>query len=378
MKVGLVTLTDTDTTLDLADALSNTGQSVLLYLAEKSCLRSGKSADLYIDNLYKKRVIPTSCHVNIYRWPRMRDPLSFTTAKKIRQQMQRDGIEVVHIIYGPAEPWLAVLANLLHEMPVVSTIIVPNANLGDPLAVWVEPLNKLLIHGSDMVIVNGKNQVDPVRTKYKIPIDRIVNIPLGARTTTIKSLSMCPAEQLGTVLFFGRADPHKGLEFLVRAQPFITQQVPFAKILIAANGTELARCRPMIQDENAFEIREGFVPDELMADYFARASVVALPYLTASTSGVLLTAYGFGKPVVATSVGCLPEYVKEGVTGLLVPPGDVEQLAAAIIRLLSDDSLRSRMGENGRLWVQELQESITKETIKAYEKAASIHSRNKR
>ncbi len=78
----------------------------------------------------------------------------------------------------------------------------------------------------------------------------------------------------------------------------------------------------MIEDESKFEIHEGYVSGERMAALFQRASLVVLPYLSASTSGVLMTAYSFGKPVVATKVGCLPEYVEDNITGLLVDPAN--------------------------------------------------------
>ena len=55
-----------------------------------------------------------------------------------------------------------------------------------------------------------------------------------------------------------------------------------------------------------------------------------------------------GLPVVATRVGGVPEVVEDGVTGILVPPGDAGQLADAIDRLLGDDKLRRRMGSSGR------------------------------
>ena len=87
-----------------------------------------------------------------------------------------------------------------------------------------------------------------------------------------------------------------------------------------------------------------------------------------------MIAYSFGKPVVATKVGCLPEYVQDNVTGLLVDPANVEQLAEAIICLLSDDSLRHRMGENARKWVLAKNKDVAEQTVKTYEKAIEIHA----
>ncbi|CAG0996507.1 partial D-inositol 3-phosphate glycosyltransferase, partial [Anaerolineae bacterium] len=318
MHVGLVTLTDTDTALDLANALSEAGELVSLYLSEKACLELNETPAGYRSNLYDKGVIPLSCQVNIYRFPRMRDPRSIKVVIEICQQMYRDQVDLVHILAGPAEPWLAVLACLIRSIPVVTTLIVPVANVGDPLSIWVELINRLLISGSNLVIVNGQNQIIPVQSQYKIPDHRIVHIPLGARTSSAKWISGEVQEQPQTILFFGRLAFYKGLEFLIRAQPLIAQQVPEARILIAGFGDELARCRTMISDESAFEIHEGVVASELMANFFARASLVVLPYISASTSGVLLTAYEFGKPVIATNVGSLPEYVVEGFTGLLI------------------------------------------------------------
>ena len=79
-----------------------------------------------------------------------------------------------------------------------------------------------------------------------------------------------------------------------------------------------------------------------------RASVVALPYLSASQSGVIPTAYAFGKPVIATAVGGIPDMVRDRETGLLIPPNDVNALREALQQLMSDPDLRTRLGAAGR------------------------------
>jgi glycosyltransferase involved in cell wall biosynthesis len=109
-----------------------------------------------------------------------------------------------------------------------------------------------------------------------------------------------------------------------------------------------------------------------MAEIFSRAALVVLPYVTASTSGVLVTAYSFSKPVVASRVGCLAEYVEDGITGLLVSPTDVSELADAIVRLLQDDDLRQSMGKNAEKWIRDRRKSIIKRTIDAYKMAIAL------
>jgi glycosyltransferase involved in cell wall biosynthesis len=80
---------------------------------------------------------------------------------------------------------------------------------------------------------------------------------------------------------------------------------------------------------------------------FDSARVVATPYIRATQSGVAHLAYTFGRPVVASAVGDLPDVIQDDVTGLLVAPEDVEGLAVAIVKLLRDPALAARLGAAG-------------------------------
>ncbi|MCC7084103.1 MAG: glycosyltransferase family 4 protein [Pirellulales bacterium] len=81
---------------------------------------------------------------------------------------------------------------------------------------------------------------------------------------------------------------------------------------------------------------------------FQRASVVVLPYIEATQSGVIPLAYSFAKPVVATRVGALADSVDDDRTGRLVPPADSGALASAVIALLKNADKRRTMGAAGR------------------------------
>jgi starch synthase len=377
MHVGLACLHDIESGLDLANALDEVGIFVTLYLSHALAAELVSTTDRTVERLYELELVPQACVVRLFRFPRMRDPRSLGIVRRICQTMRDDGVDVVHILMGPGELWFAVLACLVRDIPVASTMVIPKPVrdvLADFVPTFVLPaVSKLLTYGSDVIIVNGINQVAHVQDICGVPASRIVYVPLCARITAVKWAGRRHAEEPGTVLFFGRADPRKGLDYLVRAQPIITRHVPRARIVIAAHGKDLERCRQMIQDSSRFEIHEGFVPGDVMAAFYQKACVVALPYLSASTSGVLLDSYAFGKPVVTTTVGSLPEYVEDGVTGLLVPPADVGRLAKAIVRLLSDDTVRHRMGENATRWVNERQKGIAAQLLRAYEKAICIH-----
>jgi glycosyltransferase involved in cell wall biosynthesis len=93
-----------------------------------------------------------------------------------------------------------------------------------------------------------------------------------------------------------------------------------------------------------------FVPyqkdPKVVARYYQAADVYVHAARADTFPNVVLEALACGTPVVATAVGGIPEQVEEGVTGFLVPPGDAEAMAAAVVALLADEALRKRFGEN--------------------------------
>jgi glycosyltransferase involved in cell wall biosynthesis len=118
-----------------------------------------------------------------------------------------------------------------------------------------------------------------------------------------------------------------------------------------------------------FEIINRYITQKDIPRLFQQSSLVVLPYVEASQSAVIPVAYAFGRPVVASKVGGLPEVVDHGQTGLLVPPGDSDALAEAIISLLRDRDTRHQMGRQalektkGALsWT-----TIAQQTIKVYQ-----------
>jgi glycosyltransferase involved in cell wall biosynthesis len=150
------------------------------------------------------------------------------------------------------------------------------------------------------------------------------------------------------VLFFGRIWEYKGLEYLIRAEPLITSKVPNAKIVIAGIGEDFDRYRRMMVHPDKFVVYNEYVSDEKRAELFSRASVVVLPYIEASQSHIISIAYRWGKPVVATTVGGLPDMVEDNKTGYLVPPRDVDALANAVVSLMQNKEMRKQFGVNGR------------------------------
>jgi glycosyltransferase involved in cell wall biosynthesis len=124
-------------------------------------------------------------------------------------------------------------------------------------------------------------------------------------------------------------------------------------------------------NRDQFIVHNYHIPDEMVARLFQEAGVVVLPYIEASTSGVLAIAHAFGKPVVSTDVGGIPEVLDHGRTGLLISPRDPSSLAEAVVTLLKDQDLRREMGQNAlqKAWSELSWVPIARKTLGVYQKA---------
>lgn len=144
------------------------------------------------------------------------------------------------------------------------------------------------------------------------------------------------------VLFFGFIKPYKGVEFLIDATPRLKDRYGDS-LRVQVVGDIYGEAQPYFdrvaarQVDDVLTLVNGFVPDETVEDYFLAADLVALPYVSATQSGIVQIAYNYDKPVVTTNVGGLPEVVRDGETGFLVPPEDAEALAEAVIRFFDGE-----------------------------------------
>jgi glycosyltransferase involved in cell wall biosynthesis len=175
-------------------------------------------------------------------------------------------------------------------------------------------------------------------------------IPLG-----VYSLPRCwdsgdVAEQERTVLFWGRLSPYKGLDDLWRAAELVARRIPGVRFVVA--GAPVAGYAPPVPPRLAnggvFDLRFRHIPNRETSDLFRQCALVVLPYTEATQSGVVATALAFGKPVVATNVGGLPEMIAPSGAGRLVPPRSPEALAEAIGDLLERPAERQTLAANAR------------------------------
>jgi len=181
--------------------------------------------------------------------------------------------------------------------------------------------------------------------RYKVLNSKVTMIPLGIYSIYREWAAAEMPEEPKTVLFFGRISPYKGVEVFIKAATLVAASTFNCRFIIAGKpitGYSLPSL-PQLENGNRFEIYQNYLENTEVAQILSRSSFVVCPYLDASQSGVILTAYAFNKPVIASNIGGLPEYVLNNETGFLVPPGDPHALSESIKELLLNPSKRSGM-----------------------------------
>ncbi|WP_312342730.1 glycosyltransferase family 4 protein [Chryseobacterium binzhouense] len=151
------------------------------------------------------------------------------------------------------------------------------------------------------------------------------------------------------VLFFGRISPYKGIKYLLDGFVTILLSYPEYKgkisLTIAGSGDFDFDLKPYESFENIFFINNYIDPQNL-AQLINQANVVVCPYTDATQSGVIMSAFAFKKPVIATNVGGLPEMVQNGETGIIIEPKDSNAIAQAIIEIYENNDLRNKISNN--------------------------------
>lgn len=142
------------------------------------------------------------------------------------------------------------------------------------------------------------------------------------------------------LLFFGFVREYKGLAHLLDAVRRLGADEGYHLAIVGEFYDDKSKYQSALEEltsRGQITLVDRYVPNEEVAVYFTAADLVMVPYLSATQSGVIQIAYAFLKPVIATTVGGIPEVVTDGRTGYLVPPADADALASAAQRYFAED-----------------------------------------
>jgi glycosyltransferase involved in cell wall biosynthesis len=239
-------------------------------------------------------------------------------------------------------------------------------------------LDRLSLRTFDRIVVVSEVVAEILR-RSGIPSGRVEMISNGVEIErfrdaqpTLRDEIASPDEPL--VGFVGRLVPEKGGEIFLRAGQNVLRSNRRAKFVIVGEGTARREWETLA---SSLGIRDRVVFTGARSDMpgvYASFHALVLPSLCEAMPMCLLEAMAAGKPVIATAVGAVPRIVEPDYTGLLLEPGDVKGLTAAITRLLDAPKLARWMGENGQARAIEhfSAESMAKQYLDVYRKVAGL------
>ncbi|CAN5847976.1 glycosyltransferase family 4 protein [soil metagenome] len=175
------------------------------------------------------------------------------------------------------------------------------------------------------------------------------------------------------ILFVGRfEESRKGFRYLLRALPLVRQQFPTAKLVVLGSGRPEKFEAQMARDGVGNVEFMGFVSQEDKARYYASVEVCCVPSTGNESFGyVIVEPMAAGRPVVATDIPGYASVVTPNHDGILVEPSDPQALALALVRVLADRELRTRLGANGRVTAQKYDwPQVADRVLEAYKRAA--------
>lgn len=236
-------------------------------------------------------------------------------------------------------------------------------------------LETLFCRFASKLVAVGYFQAEQVRRSLhlgKRKLDVIYNGVAGAESgdpvTHIQQEESVVGEGALTICSISTLTPQKGLPILIDAASLLRDRGMVFRLVIAGDGPLMGELREQAESRKLSEMVEflGWVPNaarEMLpsADVFCQSS------LWEANSIVLLEAMAAGKPIVATRVGESSHVIDDGETGLIVDSGCAESLADALQKLLEQEELRARLGDNAR---KRFEENYTVDKmVRSYEEA---------
>ncbi len=259
--------------------------------------------------------------------------------------------DVVHCHEVP-EYYTATLIEILRpfRIPLVLTVhdAAPHSEGGSGTNSIEERLRRRMRAAADLVTLHGESCIAEFR---RVSGDCKARIkPAMHGVLMVPPQGAAPVQPLaGRILFFGRMFAYKGLDVFLDAMDILVKRGVQHQAVVAGRGPEMTRLGARMATMPTVEPIDAYISPEDTGVLFQSAEVVALPYKDATQSGVLASAFGNHRPVVASATGGIPDIVKDGVNGLLVPPGDASALADALERTLTSKTLLAKLAEGAKL-----------------------------
>jgi phosphatidyl-myo-inositol alpha-mannosyltransferase len=288
------------------------------------------------------------------------------SAWRVRRERMTFQPDVVHA-HEPLVPSTSMYVALGSEAPVVATFhaYAERSRLFDVAA----PVLRFVWRRIALPVAVSEAAASFVGDRFG---DRIRVVPNGVDIDLFGEAEPPPDRPPGRrILWVGRLDPQKGFPVAVRAFGRLARDFPDVSFVVVGDGPDRPAVEMLPADLRARVDMVGAVPHAELPKYLSAANVFVAPSLGQESFGmVLIEAMAVGLPVVASDIAGYREVARDGVQGLLVPPGDPEALAGSLHRVLEDGELAMRLRTAGRVRALEFSWARVVDRIEAVYKEA--------
>ncbi|MFH1903479.1 MAG: glycosyltransferase family 4 protein [Candidatus Omnitrophota bacterium] len=290
----------------------------------------------------------------------------------------------IEIVEGPNAFAECLIYSFFRRTPLVTRIHTPSSkhmqitqrkiNLDLNLRFCLE---SVMIMQSNLVTSSSHANARMIMPEVGIPPEKTTIIPLGINLPKVNSAITVKRNGPFSVLFVGRLERRKGFHVLMKAIPTILREMPEVNFIIVgrdtSDGPDRQSFKKYVLQDFPEQYNEnvqfpGYVSEEELSVYYKNCDLFIAPSLYESFGLIYVEAMAYGKPVIGCRVGGVPEVVKDGETGILVPPEDPAELARAITEILINYPLREKMSQAARTHVEEnfSRQKMVENTLAAY------------
>jgi glycosyltransferase involved in cell wall biosynthesis len=307
----------------LASALVAADNKVLLVCREHSLEFAGISNER---ERIVERLVSSGVEVVTIRG-RLSAPIGMIDAASARRRLERWQPDVIHAQENH-DPRLLMLSP---KRPLVVTVHDPTPHPGAPphrmlsrvvRKQWLRKATRVIVHGEELAHEMSR----------LVAGDRIAVVEHG----TVTRSEPLPVPIQRRIVLFGRLETYKGLSVLGQAMRIVWEAQPDVRLAVFGRGPAASE----LPEDGRVEVHAGYFPEANIGGILRDSTLVALPYIQASQSGVGVLAIGSGVPAVVSRVGSLPALASR--PSLVVPPNDPMALAQALLFHIDHDGALRR------------------------------------
>ena len=272
---------------------------------------------------------------------------------KVYRELKQKGYDIIHLTWPPSYmDWFIYRL----KKKIVLTVHDPFPHSSAVNSMREYERKKCFKQFNNFIVLNQAQRNDFI-SRYHLENKNVYSSFLSCYDYLHMYDSKVKDVNIHQILFFGQIFSHKGVDYLISAMEKVHKEIPDAKLIIAGSGKFWFDITPY-KKSDCITIINRYIPDDELVELLSSSSFVVVPYIDATQSGVIMTAYTFAKPCIATNVGALPEMVEDGINGEIVPPKDSKALSIAILKLMKNQELvneysnaiKDQYGQGDKSW----------------------------